>query len=78
MSLRRRAWGQSGMTDRGSTFITIRWEQAHSEAEETVLVRATLCRQHRRGIADGCPSARGCGQTGHACDACEGRQPGRA
>ncbi len=39
------------------------------------MVRATLCRDHRREIARTYPNARGSGQLGDPCDACEGRKP---
>jgi hypothetical protein len=61
------------LPERGSTFLTICWEQVRDEKGGVVPVRATLCRQHRREIASVYPTARGSGQVGDSCDACEGR-----
>jgi hypothetical protein len=56
-------------------FLRICWEIANEEGGE--VVEATLCRDHRRDIAGTYPNARGFGQLGDSCDACEGRQPKR-
>jgi len=65
------------LAERGSTFLAICWEQDDDEAGGIALVRATLCRRHRSEIASTYPTARGCGQVGDSCDACEGRPPRR-
>jgi hypothetical protein len=59
------------------TFLTIRWELAHREEGQVVIVEAVLCLAHRREIALRYPSARGCRQFGDSCDLCEVRQPRR-
>jgi hypothetical protein len=69
--VRKGAWAMTNL-DRESTFLTISWE-VHDEEGGIVSVQATLCRQHRREIASRYPTARGCGQVGDSCDACEGR-----
>jgi hypothetical protein len=69
--VRKAAWAKTNL-DRESTFLTISWE-IHDEAGGIVSVRGTLCRHHRREIASRFPTARGCGQVGDSCDACEGR-----
>jgi len=56
-------------------FLRIFWEIANEEGGG--VVEAILCRDHRREVARQYPNARGSGQLGDACDACEGRQPKR-
>jgi hypothetical protein len=69
--VRKGAWATANL-NRESTFLAISWE-VQDEEGEIVSVRATLCRQHRREIASRYATARGCGQVGDSCDACEGR-----
>jgi hypothetical protein len=69
--VRKSAWAATNL-NRESTFLAISWE-VHDEEGDIVSVRATLCRQHRREIASRYATARGCGQVGDSCDACEGR-----
>ena len=54
-------------------FLRICWETANEEGGR--VVEATLCRDHRRAIALEYPNARGSGELGDSCDACEGREP---
>jgi hypothetical protein len=55
-------------------FLRIRWEET-GEQGGAVTLEAMACLRHRREIALACPSARGAGGRGEACDHCSGRHP---
>ena len=59
-------------------YLRIWWEVPSEDGDGMVSLEANLCHPCRREMADKHPNARGCGEQGHSCDLCEGRQPRRA